>query len=655
VNPLYDTAPVRIENIPLNSSSPNRDIFKVPGTSASLLLGSFSAQNQVWLISATCDTGPTLTTTGATASWKILETFRVAVIPTQDYMAFADLGIQGSLPVWLTSAFQQGQAVLLGTVTPCGGVLRPDSFDQVPSPYFPCYAQDWPYPMSSPESSLQDWTLRKSVYPVNSVAASLPPRFIERRFYNAGVSQVASSSSFFGDATTESNLQYQLDTTGAYTGIPNTSYVVLKHFPYNIVSITGTNTGVNYTGYATIVPHKPYLNFGMARGVPHIPLTITYGWMNVCEPYLDESGSQAQIVLNQPIENESIVVDTTPIQTLSCISKPILGIPHYPATLFFSLNSMGGIECTPRAFYDPGTVTSYSALGRIHPTYQPRNPTKVAVYLTTDTSTPPGTATVQVYGILEDGTDNYLSPETVTVSPSSSMDIRSGSGAGGGDWVGYFTLSTSSYRYIKYFAVTGTQGSDYCCLISGEGISGGRLLPVCSIQTLSDGTYLGYTLRDLRRDNLFQSMASTELIQGLQHTDGTLTVSCTAGESLHRGDLVYVKPSDGMVYRALAQNDLANVSQMQVLGVVYPSDIAQGSVGPILCRGVFGLDPSDPNYSVYGALSPGVLVLSKDSLGLPMNLPDLVAFEKNGFVPYTPVVRVIENFGAIAQPGGGGS
>ena len=258
--------------------------------------------------------------------------------------------------------------------------------------------------------------------------------------------------------------------------------------------------------------------------------------------------------------------------------------------------------------------------------------------------------TLTVKGILEDGTDNYSTGETVTVSSASEYEVVEGLGSGGADWVGYYVATENVYRYVRSVSVSGSSAY-YAIITSAEGVNTGFELPVFSFLFDTTGAYKISSFKDLRQGNVSQSLSSDTSEYGIVHTDGTIIVDgIHAGEDLAKGAIIYIHPDDGLAYNAIAANQSVHpdlLYQVQALGVVYPKPIAAGGVGSVLCRGVFGLSTQDPLYQVYGTLTPGVIVVSKDDAGEPQDVKVLVDFTKKGDKAFVPWIRVIESFGAV--------
>jgi hypothetical protein len=663
LTPLYDQGEGLLSGIPLSSNSPSLPIFQDP-LGNSLLLGSLSQRSFVWLIYYGDLDAPDLSISGTLTYSAFVESFRVSTTTAQAYQAYADSNTAGTLPTFLQQAFSSGKALLLGAINPVNGVILEDSFQLLPEPYYPVTypatgsSIPWPYPTMRMEGGLWDRTLRSTIDNQDLVLGTFPSRFVENRYYNHGISG-ATTQSFFGDFCQETGLQVVAAPNADYTGNAGDNiltqgtdplggpYKGLLHFPYTILQILGAD-GNDYTTYANIIPMKRYVSFGGALGVPlGQSFSITYGWVNVCEPHLVTTSSPPQIVLNQPIDEEQVVVGTNTITTLPQIVRRAQVYPHFPGQGILSVSRFDGLlTVSPKHF----VVPSSSLSGTVYPIQQPTAPTQIVVYTTNDSTTTPSGITVQIYGVLDNGQDNYSSPETVTVSSNSSVDLRTGLASGVAPWLGLFSVSQGTYQYIRKFFVYGGGGS-YCCILSMENVNSYYELPVCSFIYDSTGAYVLPTFTDLRRKSLYLQGSFTHNETGSSTTtDGTILVTVTAGENLNKGSIVYIKQEDGLAYQALAQNqDVSNdaLEQVKVLGVIYPNAITAGASGTCLCRGTFGFGTSDTMYSTYLGLTPGVIALSKDTKGNPMNEPDLMDWIKDGSKPYTPVVRVIEAFGQV--------
>jgi hypothetical protein len=663
LTPLYDRAEGFLSGIPLVSGSPALSLFQDPSGN-SLLLGSLSQRSFIWIVYYGDTDVPNLSISGTLTYSAFVESFRIATTTAQAFQAYADAGTVGTLPTFLQQAFSTGKALLLGAINPVGGVILEDSFQLLPEPYYPAigHSPQWPYPTMRMEGGLWDRTLRASLENQDLVLGTFPSRFVENRYYNHGITG-ATTQSFFGDFCQETGLQVVAAPTADYTGTVGDNiltqsgdpsggpYTGLLHFPYTILKITGAD-GNDYTTYANIIPMKRYVNFGGALGVPlGQTFTVTYGWINVCEPSLVTTSNPAQIVLNQPIEEESVVVGTNNITTLPQIVRRAQVYPHFPGQGILSVSRFDGLlTVSPKHF----VVPSSSLSGTVYPIQQPTAPTQIVVYTTNDSTSPPSGISVTIYGVLDNGQDNYASPETVTVSSSSSKDLRTGLASGVPDWLGYFSVSVNTYQYIRSFSISGGGGS-YCCILSLENVNSYYELPVCSFIYDATGAYVLPTFLDLRRKSLYLQGSFTNNETGSVTTaDGTILVDVTAGENLDKGSIVYLKSADGCAYNALAQNqDVSNDSleQVKVLGVIYPNPITAGASGTCLCRGTFGFGTSDTMYTTYLGLTPGVVVLSKDTKGNPMNMLDLIGWIQDGSKPFTPVVRTIEAFGQVlTQP-----
>jgi len=644
--------PIRLDNILLNSGSPTLDLYKDPSGNT-LLTGSATGQNYVWAVYHNFDDRATLSSIGSAVFSEVIESFKIAVTTVSDYMSFAIFGTAGPLSQFLRDAFTYRRAILLGVITPEDGILKEDSFDVSKLPYYPSDDSDWPYPYVRPEFSLVDITLESETHNEENVLGSFPSRYIENRYYSIG-NTGAVDSSYYGDITAETGLGFVTDTDGSVTGIASSFYMTAKHFPYHIISLVAG--GKNYSTHAKVVPFKKYITVGDGRGVPvgtagaSGGFTLTYGWMNIAEPYLDTVNSK--IVLNQPIENEIAVIGTTPYNNFSGITKSTRYTQHYPAEVIYYLNQDGYLDYVPRLLFTPNTVSSLVASGAIYPTKQPTIASKVAVFVATDAGSSTYGASAYISGVTSNGVV-LTSPEVIGIDAFSTKETRIGLGTGGADWVGNYAISSNEYLYVSTVAVSGS-GAAFCSVLSLEGINGGRCLPVCSLVYDVTGGYEIKTFKDLRRPNLFQGASLSQNDQGIFHTDGTIVASAIAGEYLERGSIVYMKTVGGsasQAFNALSvisdSTDLDQLQQVQVLGVVYPKSILQGEQGDILCRGVFGMALADVKEPIFSALTPGVICLSREASGAPMNIKDMIDFIKYGDKPYTPVVRVIEAFGTV--------
>lgn len=659
LTPLYEEAEGVLSGIPLVDASPSLAIFLDPSLGGSLLLGSLSERSFVWLVYSGDTDVPNLNDSGELTYSSWVESFRIATTTAQAYHTFSDTGTVGALPAFLTDAFSHGKAILLGAINPVGGAILEDSFQLIPEYYYPATHESWPYPSIRSEGGLKDTSFRGTLDTQDLVLGTLPSRFVENRYYNQGAAG-DSTKRFFGDFCRETNLIMVAAPTEDYTGTIgdniltqatdplNGPYTGLKHFPYGILSVTGS-VG-DYTSYASIIPMKKYVSFGDASGVPlNQTFTITYGWMNVCEPYLDQSSTPDKVLVNQPLEMESVVVGTTTLTTLPQIVKSVLAPTHFPGQWVVSASKYEGLlTVSPKHLITPNTVGSLGDT-TVYPNAQPISPTALAVFLTNDSGTPPSSSVVvTIYGVLDTGEDNYLSPEVVTVNSSSRVEIREGLSVEVPTWAARFEISTHTYRYIRKLVFSGS-GSSYCCVVSMENVNPWYELPICSFVFDASGNYIQPTFLDLRRKSLFLSgTTKNNDIGSIMDADGTIYVDVTAGETLAKGALVYIDHTDGFAYNALAENmAVANddLGKVQVLGVVYPHPIVQGTMGTVLCRGLFGFGTDDPMHSVYANLTPGVVVLSTGTPGDPMNLMDLIEHIKYGDNPYIPVVRVIESFG----------
>lgn len=666
LSPVDDWAEGRIQAIPVVSASPSLPVFKDPVTGGSLLLGSLSQRTFIWLVYYSDVDVPNLVIDGTMSYSAFVDSFRIATTTAQAFQTYADSAVVGSLPAFLTSAFISRRAILLGAIDPVGGAIKEDSFQLIPEPYVPATGiawtsltsgDSWPYPMLRPEGGLLDTSLRYEIETQDIAIGVFPSRFVENRYYNQGSSSSVTKS-FFGDLCVESGLKVISAPSVDYTGTVGDNiltqssdpsggpYTGLKHFPYTILSVIGADAK-DYTSYANISPMKRYVSFSGALGVPlNQTFTVTYGWINVCEPYLDTSTTPNQIVLNQPLDNEYVVVGTSVITTLEQLVKRASVYPHFPGEAVISVSKYDGLPTlSPKHLIVPATASSLT--GTVYPIAQPLSPTGIVVYCTSDTTSYPGGVTVQIYGISDTG---ERVTETLTVSSSSRQDLRQNMASGVADWSGWFEVSTYTYQCINKLVFSGG-GSAYCCVLSMETINNWYEVPVCSFVFNTSGTYILPTFKDLRRKSLYIQGSLTAANDQGTTTDGTILVEVTAGEPLSKGHIVYLKSGDGKAYQALAQNqnvDNDDLEQVKVLGVVYPRDLAAGSVGTVLCRGIFGFGTVDTVMRpVYDALTPGATVLSKDTKGTPVDLLSLTDWIKSGNKPYTPVVRVIETLGDV--------
>lgn len=648
--------------VPVSATSPSYPIFRDPSGN-STLIGSMSEPNIVLLVYKEEYSSPTITVSGQIVQSEAIESSIVAVLKYKDY---ATISISKTNPItseFLYDSIVNCRYVPLGMLFPIGGELKEDSIVLYNQYIHSAQDPEWPPMRLRPEYSLTDFFLREDIRKKDFVLESFPSRYVVRRTYNIG-STWSSQESRFGDVFSES-VKMVLDSNGEYTGIPNSFFLTrtsdtaggpfrgLTHFPYKIISLVGSDTK-NYTTFAKIVPYKKYVSVGDARGIPaNITFTITYGWVNNCEPNIDESTTPDQAVLNQPLEKEMVAVGTRVFTTLGCPTSTLSFEQHFPGEKIFYLDTSGYVRYKQRILVPVDLVGNMVGLGTIYPEKQPSTPSKIQVWVTADSQIVGATATVSVTGYTNSW--NRVS-ETITIGSTSKYEVREGLGPGGSDWVGYYSESKNFYSMVESLKVQSGGGGLYCIIASSDGIDVGNELPVFSVIVDYQGNYKLASLKDLRQNNVSQGLSSQNQETSIIHTDGTLTVPVTAGESLYRGDIVYLKHSDGKAYSALAKNESASVDdldQVQVLGVVYPRDITAGATGEVLCRGVFGLGENDPMYMTYSGLTPGVIVLSDKTKGNPKDLYDLISYIRTGEKDFIPVVRVIEAFGKVLSGQGG--
>jgi len=643
--------------VPVSATSPGYPIFK-DTLGNSLLLGSLSEPNVVLIVYKEQSASPTITVSGTIVQSEAIEGAAVAVVTMRDHTTLLETGSNASIPGFLKDAILSNRCVPIGLLYPINGGLKEDSIYVLGSYLHTLPSLGWPYQTVRPEHSLIDVQLRTDTKVKDAVLESFPSRFVVRRTYNVGASW-SSSETRFGDIYTETDVKMVTDVDGSYTGLPNSFFLTrgsdsaggpfrgLTHFPYKILAIIGSN-GKNYTTFAKIVPYKRYLSVGDARGIPaNITFTVTYGWVNNCEPNLDETTTPNRVVIHQPLEKEMVAIGTRAFQTLPCSIATLDFQAHFPGEKIFYLDRSGYTRQKPNILVPVNTISGLASLGKIYPTKQPTTPAHIQIWVTNDSSSTGASATLAVTGYTDGG---ILATEVIQVSSSSRHEVRPGLGTGGGDWVGFYAETKNFYSFVRSVQVSGASSSYYGIITSSEGVDIGRELPVFSFVVDSSGAYKLNTFKDLRQTNISQNMSSENQETSIVHTGGTITVTVTAGESLVRGDIVYIKHSDGKAYNAIAQNDalpVDDLDQVQVLGVVYPRDIPVGTSGEVLCRGVFGLAETDTMYSVYGGLTPGVIVLSKSDKGYPQDLMDLISYIRNGDKDFVPVVRVIEAFGSV--------